>query len=999
MTKTRSVYQQFQDRALLPTFDVPEIYRFLYMIIKFWRSAKSDGPRNHETSSPGGRQSPDGTTQRKSPTRQSRAKTSLKPLIPQPSSSDANLSVKNRLLQAREFLHSEDPSTTPNFANQYRVIQSFIEHLPSAKQLFDIKVYNDVKAMLRVHGDRLDEHQRLLLLTRSMELPTSSSPSRLFTDDLAYEGPSSSSTTTSQNLPRHMSEDEQEHPWQEGELLTFEPRKFGSAGPGYRHPAPKEVMGFNPERGFVSRSIHSSEDEMFPGTESAKKRVMGKGFAQLDFSPKQASPLSKAVTRRGNRQGNDKSVSLTAKPMLQEEIAESTKNLAKGKRKASEVVYPSGSPSRKGKGKEKEIRYPDLSSEQASSTKPKVSPTKAITQAENMVSPALSMRQTPPENFPSTLSKRRHDKEYVDPITLANKRVKVQEAEPELVADETFQGYGYNGVADNDDPAYNTDDLEMQRVFEMGDSADEEELMTGNNKDNELAMPIEEAVNVRQTEMKVASEAEHAKIATPIRKKKSQKAAVTKSNVEKTTNSDLPSFATRFLGFLGVDRKPVDEGRRTGDQGLSGKNAVPSTSRGLATGAKIRLDDHSPLKEGKRKEVLKEDTAYVPLTSQPSPRLQKPPKSDIPKEIEKEVARKTETKTAKETNRKVEQPTSYKSPLPELAVVPATPSTSTFRAETEKGEAKRSDSKGSNPKPSKSYGSALSVPDAIPLTPPSTQSPEKSRQRGDEAARRETKEAQEKAEATLTQAASRYCAAEEAATKARKQRDAIIKEARANDLKATNSQAAKSDTTKAKRSKGKTPSAADSRLSVPPMTSPAPTTLSSEASAAHVSDPPSSGPYGHFGLIPPEIANAPITYPSSHSPSPPSIRGYGSNQGYNNIETTEESGNWQFHPGDPVFLFGETRYLAALKSRQIEKDLASNDPDVQAEIDRRPLFGMFARYRLPDPPVGWDKVVEGWAVEARDRKRKEREKVVKGRVQKSMKKGGSKKDKSTCIMS
>ncbi|KAL8903712.1 MAG: hypothetical protein Q9171_007307 [Xanthocarpia ochracea] len=965
------------------------------------------GATSLSTRSPGVRQSPDETTQRKSPTRQSQAKTPLKALIPQPSSSDANMSVKDRLLQAREFLHSEDPSTTPAFANRYRAIQSFIDHLPSAKELFDIKVYNDVKAMLRVHGDRLHERQRLLPLTRTLELPTSSSPSRLFTDDLAYEGPSSASTAASQNLQTHMSEDEQEHPWQEGELLTFEPRKFGSAGPGYRHPAPKEVMGFNPERGFVSRSIHSSEDEMFPGTESAKKRVMGKGFAQLDFSPKQASPLSNVVKRQGNRQGNDKSVSLIEKPRLQEEIAESSKSLAKGKRKASDVVYPSGSPSKKSRGKEKEIRYPDLSSEQASWTKPKVSPTEAVTQSENVVFPTLSMRQTPPDPFPSTPSKRPHDKEYDDPMSLKNKRAKFQEAEPKLVADETFQDNMYDVDGNNDDTAYNTDDLEMQRVFKMGDSFDEEELMSGKNEENELAMPIEEVVDVRQTDVKVASEAELAKIATPIHKGKSGKAAVTKSNVEKATTSDLPSFASRFLRFLG---KPVDEGCRTAHQEIQGTNPVPSTSKGKATVAATYSDHHFPVEQGKAKNAregeelddeayLDENTAFVPLASQPSPSSSKPPKSDFLNEIEKEEARKAVAKTPRVKSVQVEQPTSYTSPLPELAVVPATPSTSTLRAETEKGLAKKSDSKRSKFKPSKSYGSALSVPDAIPLTPPSTQSPEKSGQRADEAARRETREAQDKAEATLTQAASRYFAAEEAATKARKQRDAIIKEAKANDLKASNSQVAKSDITKAKGSKGKSPSAGDSRLSTPPMTSPAPTTLSLETSAAQVSNPPSSGPYGHFGLIPPEIANAPITYPSSPSPSPPSIRGYGSNHQYDNIETTEESGNWQFHPGDPVFLFGETRYLAALKSRQIEKDLASNDPDVQVEIDRRPLFGMFARYRLPNPPVGWDKVVEGWAVEARNRKRKEREKVVEGRVQKSRKKRGSKKDKSTCVMS
>lgn len=33
----------------------------------------------------------------------------------------------------------------------------------------------------------------------------------------------------------------------------------------------------------------------------------------------------------------------------------------------------------------------------------------------------------------------------------------------------------------------------------------------------------------------------------------------------------------------------------------------------------------------------------------------------------------------------------------------------------------------------------------------------------------------------------------------------------------------------------------------------------------------------------------------------------------------------QFWPGDPVFMFGETTYLQALQSRQIEKDLAPSE--------------------------------------------------------------------------
>ncbi|KAI4088688.1 MAG: hypothetical protein LQ344_005926 [Seirophora lacunosa] len=56
----------------------------------------------------------------------------------------------------------------------------------------------------------------------------------------------------------------------------------------------------------------------------------------------------------------------------------------------------------------------------------------------------------------------------------------------------------------------------------------------------------------------------------------------------------------------------------------------------------------------------------------------------------------------------------------------------------------------------------------------------------------------------------------------------------------------------------------------------------------------------------------------------------------------------KFYPGDPVFMFGETKYLQALQSRRMEKDLAADDEETQAAIDARPLMGMFARFRLPD---------------------------------------------------
>ncbi|KAL9010825.1 MAG: hypothetical protein Q9173_004279 [Seirophora scorigena] len=67
-----------------------------------------------------------------------------------------------------------------------------------------------------------------------------------------------------------------------------------------------------------------------------------------------------------------------------------------------------------------------------------------------------------------------------------------------------------------------------------------------------------------------------------------------------------------------------------------------------------------------------------------------------------------------------------------------------------------------------------------------------------------------------------------------------------------------------------------------------------------------------------------------------------------NDDDNENDPSRKFYPGDPVFMFGETKYLQALQSRRMEKDLAADDEETQAAIDARPLMGMFARFRLPD---------------------------------------------------
>ncbi|KAL8906724.1 MAG: hypothetical protein Q9207_001850 [Kuettlingeria erythrocarpa] len=93
---------------------------------------------------------------------------------------------------------------------------------------------------------------------------------------------------------------------------------------------------------------------------------------------------------------------------------------------------------------------------------------------------------------------------------------------------------------------------------------------------------------------------------------------------------------------------------------------------------------------------------------------------------------------------------------------------------------------------------------------------------------------------------------------------------------------------------------------------------------------------GSGSLMPPEIADFEV---DDSEPVARTIEGPRKQKMSNPDE--------QFWPGDPVFMFGETTYLQALQSRQIEKDLASKDEEAQAAIDRKPLMGMFAKFQLP----------------------------------------------------
>ena len=632
-------------------------------------------------------------------------------------------------------------------------------------------------------------------------------------------------------------------------------------------------------------------------------------------------------------------------------VAESKKDKEKGT--VEEVRHPNVPSDRvssskklpaKGKGKEKEVLYPDLaSSKEALQSKSKASPTKAPPKSLGKPSPKeptspkrpnFSKESTFPGPLPTTPTKRPHDEGFIDPITLSNKRIKYQEAENEAELDEPIADYLDSLDTGHDDPAYDTDEIEARRVFGVDDPFDEDIPYTVDSKD---AMQVDEPAEVRQFDQQPGSRVKLAKTAAIARKHEKRETADNQSRSEEPKFSGLSRFARTFFQQW-RQREQLDKGDlRTAKQNIL-SNSVPPEPEDIN-------DSEYP----------DSNTAFVPPTSSSPPLTPHSPKPKYLPEIEKNEAQKRQAKNPKPKTPSPKQPPPYGSPPPRFSVVPPTPPTSSpIQGIDEDNERDGS-------------GSTLPVPFAIPLTPPpsrsssmnpkthvSTETPTK------------TSKQQSEALATLDAAARRYEAAEVAARRAREERDVILKEAKEEERKRREERlAGKLKMVEKQREKVREsssgPVVVDSRLPTPPSSSPSrittPKTAAPLKSSLRVSDGP---PYGHFGLIPPEIANAPITYPppkrqhkQKHKEQSQHTRKHTALT--NTSATTIKT---HFHPGDPIFLFGETRYLTALKSRQIEKDLASNDVDVQREIDGRPLMGMFWRFGLPIAEEGWMEGVE-----------------------------------------
>lgn len=86
-------------------------------------------------------------------------------ISPAPTSSTSSslstspLPTTTRLQDFRSYLRHSDPSTDPDFRTRFRKIDAFVADLAHSREMFDVGVYNDVRSMLRVHGERMLEEE------------------------------------------------------------------------------------------------------------------------------------------------------------------------------------------------------------------------------------------------------------------------------------------------------------------------------------------------------------------------------------------------------------------------------------------------------------------------------------------------------------------------------------------------------------------------------------------------------------------------------------------------------------------------------------------------------------------------------------------------------------------------------------------------------------------------------------------------------------------------
>lgn len=71
--------------------------------------------------------------------------------------------VDERLVQARNFLSDEDMDSQRDFAKRQEAIANYLRKLANEKVSYDIRVYNEVQDMLRVHQSRMNQKKAEIL--------------------------------------------------------------------------------------------------------------------------------------------------------------------------------------------------------------------------------------------------------------------------------------------------------------------------------------------------------------------------------------------------------------------------------------------------------------------------------------------------------------------------------------------------------------------------------------------------------------------------------------------------------------------------------------------------------------------------------------------------------------------------------------------------------------------------------------------------------------------
>lgn len=234
----------------------------------------------------------------------------------------------------RHYLGFENSYNNPSFKEHYDDIKDFVNGLAGAKEMFDVRVYNEVRAMLRVHADRMqDEAEAELVAARTTSTSTSSGSGRStelngrtreFGADLAYGDGQSTPRTSVSSHPSKGGRKvifEEENPYEDGELLVFKPILVEAAEENNNNRAAAREAGK-----VLITSGGTGRKGKRAAEEAADPDVPGKRTKTEKGGKKRKSPNAKKKTGKGDT---------TYKPIAEddEEHEEGHKQAKKAKKK------------------------------------------------------------------------------------------------------------------------------------------------------------------------------------------------------------------------------------------------------------------------------------------------------------------------------------------------------------------------------------------------------------------------------------------------------------------------------------------------------------------------------------------------------------------------------------------------------------------------------------------------------------------------------------------